>query len=226
MLSRISTIAAIAFSLSASLLSASAAAAPWTFTTTGIIDWGYDSHGVFGTSNGNLAGKAFMMSTVVDPLAFSGQNRDSQYNVRFGAHSGAVTQTVKVGNVTRTFDYQIPHLEGSSVLAISPNRLLVEQNMSGTTSTGEYMSVKHSLMSFVNQFITSTDFTQNFAYNTNSNDYGKANFWLQGFNNTYFESARVRSLAIETATPVPEPAPLALLGLGLIGLALVRRKSA
>lgn len=225
--------------VSTSLLGASASAALWTFTTAGTITYGYDYAGLFGTTQ-DLTGMNYVLSTIVDPEAYAykysylGYGDDRQVN--YGSNSSPVTQKVTVGSVTKTFDFDLAAYNwGQSYMHSNGSFAQAYQNANGTLANGERVWVSHSVYSYAQDFLDSVSFSQNLNYQPTADDSGYASFGMgngYGYSTVYFNGAKPTTLTINNqlapAAPVdvPEPAPLALFGLGLIALAVARSKKA
>ncbi|QYF94724.1 PEP-CTERM sorting domain-containing protein [Massilia sp. PAMC28688] len=218
--------AAVTATVSSLLLSSTAVAAPWEFTTTGTISYGYDYSGVFGSAD--LTGQSYSLTTMIDPSSYSNGYgyQDSVVNSQYGSVNAAVTQKVTIGGVTKSYSFDLTEYTwGHSYLNDSANFNQAYQYVSGTTTGAETLTAYSSVYSYANNFLTTLDFAQNMSYTAATTDYGYAYFNLIGNRGQTYFQATPSTVSINAAD-VPEPAPLALFGLGLVALAYARRKSA
>jgi hypothetical protein len=82
----------------------SASAQTWTVTTTGQISTGYDTSGIFGTANADLAGMTYTQTITasIDPAQWSATAAGADYIDLYG--SGPLfTDTVTVGGHSVTY---------------------------------------------------------------------------------------------------------------------------
>lgn len=217
-------------------MTTTAAATPWTFTTTGTISTGYDTTGVFGAANTDLYGMSFSNSITLDPTAYANiVYNDADANSRTGTLTGSATTTVTVGNTTKTFIWDLSSFYnwGQSYLgAYNTNygagMIFDEayQNQSGYTADGSNLVSYGYLYSYVNAFGLSTSFNQNWARTVQAGDYGGSYFYIYG--NSGYASFQGTPSTISINSPVPEPEAYAMLlaGLGLLSFTAKRRKQA
>lgn len=220
--------AAIAITLSASFLSSNAVAAPWTFITTGIVQSGSDSQGVFGTANSDLSGLNYSFTTIVDPLAYRYNYGGAGYGYQshYGDNSGSVTQKITIGNVTKTYTLAGWTYSGQSYMHESPSFDQAYQYNYFRNNDGHYVQAYSSVYSSTNNILNTWNYDQRVAYAPVSSDGGYTYFAMSnGLGSAYFNGGVPTSLSIN-AGDVPEPAPLALFGLGMVALAFARRKAA
>lgn len=223
---KLANIAALIVTLSASMLMSSAQAAPIVFTTTGTIDSGYDSTGVFGTA-GDLAGKSYMLSFAIDPALYAYSNQYGGVKYTNGPSTGSLTETVTVNGVTRSFALNLSQYNwGQTYTETSASFNEIYQYQTGTTTAGDSIySYSYVYDYFNNPALALAATLATMSYQVTNGDYGYANFSLNNGNSAYFYANAVKTLSIRAANDVPEPAPLALLGLGLVALAVSGRKS-
>ncbi len=213
--------------IAATLFAGHAQAAPWTFTTTGTIQSGYDSSGVFGAANTDLYGKSYIMTMVLDHDLYSYQYNYNQQINGYGTLTGSATNTVTVNGVTKSYTFDLSKYNwGQSYLYANPSFTQAYQYQSGTTTGGLSVYGENTIYAWNNATFAQTAANPAFKYQSVAGDYGYANFNVSG-NSTYayFNGGRPQTLSINAAADVPEPAPLALFALGLVAFGVARRKA-
>jgi hypothetical protein len=210
-------------------------ATPWTFATRGMIFSGTDTTGVFGSANSDLAGQSYSQVFTLDPSQYQNQVggglTDSEH-YGYGVLSGMATDTVTVNGVSKTYTWDLSNLnqwgfgevENSLTQPSSntnPNFDQAYQSQSGVTADLQSVYGYDYVYSYTNAFNLSLSYNQVWSYNVLTGDFGESHFITSGPDGIANFAGTPTFISINA---VPEPAPLALIGLGLLGVVAVRRK--
>lgn len=222
---KFANIATFIVTLSASMLMASAQATPMVYTTTGTIQYGTDSNGLFGTAS-DLTGKTYALTFSLDPALYAYAYKDGNTTYTYGTSTSAVKETLTINGVTQSWMLDMSKSNsGETYTSTSSAFNQIYQYQSGTTTTGLSLYAYSSVYDyFANAALASAATLATTSYQVTSADYGYTYFSLSGATAVDFYSSSLNTLSIN-GTNVPEPAPLALLGLGMVALGVSRRKT-
>lgn len=199
--------------LLAGVVAAACAAGPahaaYILTTTGTVDSGTDTLGLFGAPGGSLAGDAYSLSVAY------GINYPTSTTPTLQQVSGAVAGpvSVTVNGITAV----IPVSSSLGALLQAFNNVFSSELFglqSGTDdATGQFVSTSQEVFSSTPD-VTGPLLTAS-RYDTQAGDFASVSFCTSiGFDSTSFSAAASTvSLAV-----VPEPASVAPMAAGLIGL--------
>lgn len=238
--------------LLASTLANSAYATPWSLSVQGTIEWGTDYAGVFGQPGQELRGLKYTQTVTVetDPALYLGTLEPGDtghyytnysaavYGTIYGDLSHAVfRETVTVNGITLSVDLT-HYLQGAQEIyrgaTVKEDPFLTYNafisSIEGATADGYRSGSTIRVGSYDATIfpIASLDFSQQAAGDlpatTGFQQFSE--FGLGGDNNPivylYATPERFSLNGGSLAADVPEPASLALLGLGLAGLAVLR----
>ena len=211
----------------------------WTFTTSGLITSGYDSTGVFGTANQDLTGLAYTQSLTLDPALYdtqyTGAYMQGGYFSSSLAVTGTATDTVTVNGQTHSYildltqSFSTPLYDGAYLFnALTQGFGSYDeayQYHSGVTTDGQYIISEGEVWSTINTLNIGLSYTQIWSYSLQPGDGGYAYFGIGSLKEDAGFHGAPSFISINAATAVPEPTGLLLLALGLIGLAIIHRKS-
>lgn len=200
----------------------------------------FDQLGLFG--GGTLNGAAFTLSVSLDPNQYSSISSSTYSNGGSGTNTAPYTFTATVNGITQSgtsdpnaFNFGNIGLENylTKTGNLYDNVLVLAQGFIGSA----YISMNAYITSFVNPMgLDSLDFEQTYSYAPQPGDFGSASLYISAFGLTtqiygtnYFTLANGAtfsdvSLNPTIVAPVPEPGSLALLGIGIAGLASCSRK--
>ena len=224
----IKLIAALAFGSFA--LNASA----WVITFTGIIGYGFDNTGVFGSPNQNLAGLSFTQSITAntDPALWTITSGNSFFQEMSGigpAFTNAVTVkgTSVIFNVNSTSYGRQTLYDQLSTQGGGQDQVWTEQR--GVTGNNDLIWGQQYAYSNTNPFVPGLDFDQSLDHSGSGlNSY--AHFTITGERNAHFYSYNSSFVindapVIEPPVTLSEPGSFGLIfaALGLLGLARGRK---
>ena len=218
----------------------------WTFTTSGLITSGYDSTGVFGTANQDLTGLAYTQSLTLDPAQYENQYTGLYIHTGHGSLlAGTATDTVTVNGLTHSYLFDLTQANSgyaylyNSLTQVGGNYDQAYQYHQGVTTDGQSIFATGSVHSSINPLDIGLSYTQIWSYSPqDAEDSFIVSFGIGSLGSSGFQKSVIRGsndqawfygtptfISINAATAVPEPTGLLLLALGLIGLAIIHRKS-
>lgn len=219
-------------------MAGSASAAVISFTTTGIINAGGfgDEIGIFGTPGGIISGKAYSLTTSFD-------YDETGYTSQTGRIEASGNASFHIMATVDGHSFSFQTVKSSSYsYATVENELSINWGFhdavsvfgDGTDPTGTILaSALNYVYSFSTPFVgPSNSLSKQLVHQVSGSEPNYSSFSLfdtVSNRSTYFEAygMNIHWAYLNTtpsATAVPEPAPLALAGVGLLGMMLTRRK--
>lgn len=200
----------------------------WTVTTTGTIDYGSDTTGVFGLG-GNLAGFSFTQS-VTAITDYAGYAGEPEFYDTITINGKSVTF---ISRATEASNQQIDNGVGKA----SGGPDIIYSVQEGHTASGDYLNATQYVLNFSNAFVPATGYGQTIAPINVSDasflayvyfDVSQGQFG-NGSQIATFTSRSINTISVNVIPdPVPEPETYAMLlaGLGLVGFAARRKRVA
>jgi hypothetical protein len=228
---KLKSIFAAAFVAAATLVGSAQASPSWTWFEQGIITSGIDGLGLFGAEDRDLTGLRFTktFAVSVDPSNYTYEYNNSLVTYLHGVSSVPFTMTLTVDGITlnKTETTVIQGQESVTAGALWPGSYYPDQIFSsqyGYDSLGnnldsmDYAKTSDPAAAFVpapkfDQSITVSNVAM-FSYFYTDN--GITPTWMNG----------KPDFITVSGNDLPEPTSIALLGLGIAGMSVLRRRKA
>jgi len=201
-----------------------AQAQTWIVTTTGTVDNGFDTTGVFGMAGQNLAGMSFSQAITVSTNVAYYQGERQQDGMHYTYGWGPYfTDVVTVNHHSVTFYVSRPAqgmLWVSTDDALGPASLLTQN---GADYIGVENKISKNIKDANHPFLTTSDFDQNFSLTLDPSFSGYASFSIYDGRLAVFTSQHIDTFTVMTTVPEPQGSCMLVTGLALFALQQRRR---
>lgn len=200
-----------------------AAASVIHITHTGHVAGGSDDQGQFGAAGADLTGQAFMLMFSIDTATAAHYDNSGAANYPYDDYEGATSAVFTLNGVTKT----LAGVAGGNSFAY--RQYLSGDNAPYFSMDQTYINGQNYVFDELqssNAYFSSLIMTTPFTYTTTAADRGQSNstgyFRYNGQQLSFTDD----TISSDGGQAVPEPGALGLLGMGLLGVTLRRKRAA